>query len=448
MKHSVRKEARERSPGAVRAFQDHAAPFSIGRRCRWQCGLRDCGFLRISVGSVVNCLWCEGLDGSARGIACGVEYAMPPPLAVETGLASRIVSRKEVMLSLAGLSLLLLTLLLGSVSANVVLMTSTNETLQFPDMEASFAERIPTSGILGLIYGASPSNGCTTLTNSPRPEHALFSSFVVMERGDCTFEKKVRNAQAAGFNAVIVYNNEENNDLVTMSGDSGGIHIYAVFVTKSAGETILNYADDDTTSCYIRRSFENTAWSVMAVSFISLLAISAVLATFFFVRRHRLRHIGNRLVQPREPLGMSSTQVKALPSIVFKCVGDGNGTAETCAICLEDYEIGDKLRILPCQHEFHTVCIDQWLMTRRPFCPVCKRDANTKSADPPASESTPLLGATLRPTVPSAVPVPIVTSIPVSTQTSPLGSPDEAVTRTLGAHHSSFSYPSRGGDLC
>lgn len=77
------------------------------------------------------------------------------------------------------------------------------------------AARIPTSGILGLIYGASPANGCTTLTNSPKAERGLYSSFVVMERGDCTFEKKVRNAQAAGFNAVIVYNNEDNNDLVT-----------------------------------------------------------------------------------------------------------------------------------------------------------------------------------------------------------------------------------------
>jgi hypothetical protein len=69
-----------------------------------------------------------------------LDLSMPPLLEVEGGLASWIVSRKEIMLSLAGLSLLLLTLLLGSVSANVVLVTSTNETLQFPDNEASFGE--------------------------------------------------------------------------------------------------------------------------------------------------------------------------------------------------------------------------------------------------------------------------------------------------------------------
>ncbi|KAL2631601.1 hypothetical protein R1flu_016287 [Riccia fluitans] len=365
-----------------------------------------------------------------------------PPLAAETGSASRIVSHKEIMLSLVGLSLLLLTLLLGRVSATVVLMTSTNETFQFGDMESSFAARIPAAGILGVVYAAEPANACTPLTNAPIPERGLFSSFVVVARGDCSFEQKVRVAQAAGFNAVIVYNNEDNHDLVTMSGNGAGIHIHAVFVSESSGEAILNYADDVGTSCYIRPAFENTAWSVMAVSFISLLAVAAVLATFFFVRRHRLRHLGSRLLQSRESLGMSATEVKALPVLVFKCGGDGNGTAETCAICLEDYEIGEKLRMLPCHHEFHTACIDQWLLTRRPFCPVCKRDAHTKTAEPPASENTPLLGA------PTAHhPVPTITSIPAATQTSPVGSPARSGPRSLGSQ-TSLSFPDHGGDLC
>ncbi|KAE8723585.1 protein notum-like protein [Hibiscus syriacus] len=32
-----------------------------------------------------------------------------------------------------------------------------------------------------------------------------------------------------------------------------------------------------------------------------------------------------------------------------------------CYICLVEYEQGDSMRILPCNHEFHRTCIDKWL---------------------------------------------------------------------------------------
>lgn len=137
--------------------------------------------------------------------------------------------------------------------------------------------------------------------------------------------------------------------LAAVSGNPGDIHIYSVFVSKPSGEFLLKYAEDQDTNCYIMPAFENTAWSVMAVSFISLLAVSSVLATFFFVRQHRLRHMGARFL-PREPCGMSVKEVNALPSFVFKCLREGNGTSETCTICLEDYEPGETLRVLPCRH--------------------------------------------------------------------------------------------------
>lgn len=47
-------------------------------------------------------------------------------------------------------------------------------------------------------------------------------------------------------------------------------------------------------------------------------------------------------------------------------------TSTTCALCLSDYEPGERLRELPCNHRFHDVCIDPWLMSRR-TCPVCSR---------------------------------------------------------------------------
>lgn len=121
--------------------------------------------------------------------------------------------------------------------------------------------------------------------------------------------------------------------------------------------------------------------------------MSAVLATCFFVRRHRRRRESPHSSRVREVHGMSSRLVKAMPNLIFTAVVEDNCTSATCAICLEDYTIGEKLRILPCRHKFHAFCVDAWLTTWRTFCPVCKRDARTITGDPPASERTPLLSS-------------------------------------------------------
>ena len=45
-----------------------------------------------------------------------------------------------------------------------------------------------------------------------------------------------------------------------------------------------------------------------------------------------------------------------------------------CSICLENYEVGEMVRVLPCRHVFHTDCIVPWLTTRASCCPLCKAD--------------------------------------------------------------------------
>uniref|UniRef100_A0A158P9Y7 RING-type domain-containing protein n=1 Tax=Angiostrongylus cantonensis TaxID=6313 RepID=A0A158P9Y7_ANGCA len=41
-----------------------------------------------------------------------------------------------------------------------------------------------------------------------------------------------------------------------------------------------------------------------------------------------------------------------------------------CAICMVDFECGEKVRFLPCMHSFHQTCVDDWLM-RSFTCPSC-----------------------------------------------------------------------------
>jgi hypothetical protein len=70
----------------------------------------------------------------------------------------------------------------------------------------------------------------------------------------------------------------------------------------------------------------------------------------------------------------------------------------TCSICIDDFQPGEQLRLLPlCRHAFHTDCIMPWLTERQGCCPLCKSrvlepqsgadlDSHVQS-EPPAQET-------------------------------------------------------------
>lgn len=70
----------------------------------------------------------------------------------------------------------------------------------------------------------------------------------------------------------------------------------------------------------------------------------------------------------------ANTVTHTLSSKPGKC---GSSKADTtqhqCMVCLEEFEISDKVRILPCFHRYHCSCIDTWFL-RDSRCPICKHD--------------------------------------------------------------------------
>lgn len=57
-----------------------------------------------------------------------------------------------------------------------------------------------------------------------------------------------------------------------------------------------------------------------------------------------------------------------------KEAGEGNHTAEPaqlqCPVCMDDFEQGQEMRVLPCHHNFHPDCIDPWLLNVSGSCPL------------------------------------------------------------------------------
>ncbi|KAG7360380.1 ring finger domain containing protein [Nitzschia inconspicua] len=71
---------------------------------------------------------------------------------------------------------------------------------------------------------------------------------------------------------------------------------------------------------------------------------------------------------------------------------------EVCVICLEAFQNGDRLRVLPCDHSFHVGCIDRWLSGSHSYnecftagCPTCKKQpsATRSPRDRLSSVATP-----------------------------------------------------------
>lgn len=58
-----------------------------------------------------------------------------------------------------------------------------------------------------------------------------------------------------------------------------------------------------------------------------------------------------------------------------------------CHICLGEYEEGDQIRILPCQHEFHMSCVDKWLKEIHGVCPLCRGDVRHGGGESSVSNS-------------------------------------------------------------
>lgn len=51
-----------------------------------------------------------------------------------------------------------------------------------------------------------------------------------------------------------------------------------------------------------------------------------------------------------------------------------------CAICLADFNDGDRIRFLPkCNHRFHVACIDKWLLSHS-SCPTCRHFLKSSSS--------------------------------------------------------------------
>ncbi|CAK1548748.1 unnamed protein product [Leptosia nina] len=260
---------------------------------------------------------------------------------------------------------------------------------EFRDMPASFGPDLPPDGLRGFLVSGEPADGCGAMTKPPVEVNFTGKWIVLVARYNCSFEVKVRNAQAAGFDCAIVHN-VNSSELETMSAnDPAGIDIPSVFVSDRDG-LLLSEEYVYTNRYFIMVNgdlpFNINTHLLLPFAIVVVLCLVVILV-FMIVKCIKDRRRARRHRLPNRSL-------KKIPTCKFS-KGD---PYETCAICLDDYQEGERLRVLPCAHAYHAKCIDPWLTQNRRVCPVCKRrvfaagERRRPHSDSDSDETEPLVG--------------------------------------------------------
>ncbi|XP_018494398.1 E3 ubiquitin-protein ligase RNF13 isoform X2 [Galendromus occidentalis] len=227
----------------------------------------------------------------------------------------------------------------------------------------------PDDGALGRLVIAAPVNACTTIPNVPYPSNDSFSWFLLVRRYDCTFYVKLTNAQRAGYAGVIVYDSDEEHLLARPFGLSD-ISIYAVLISKRDGRTLQQFTYDEG---YLLEWYPTTEFNLLGyiIPCIIIVLLCIIMISSLVVAQHCARWYRERRRNARYRL--AKKYLKQLPVKKWTKGSPEFERYESCSICLDEYQEGDKLRVLPCSHAYHAKCIDPWLTKNRRVCPLCKR---------------------------------------------------------------------------
>ncbi|KAI0648152.1 hypothetical protein C8Q79DRAFT_999587 [Trametes meyenii] len=278
-------------------------------------------------------------------------------------------------------------------------------------------------------FEADPVLGCPRLciSGSTQPE-PTDTWIALVQRGGCPFVEKARQAQRLGARAIVVGGDRDNPDaLLNMFSerDASDVTIAATYikywdyVQLSAMIAVSNttHSGLKTLSLLLNTEYSAWEWYSPIITFIIILLLPSLL-TFVTLLVHRIR-AARAAQRDRAP----ESVVHNLPWRVWTGTGwekheppfvpaESSASSEEdlergpdadtpnastshdvplptwveeqmeCAICLEMFAKGDRVRVLPCYHLFHIAEIDEWLIQKKKLCPICKADV-TQPRSPP-----------------------------------------------------------------
>ncbi|KAG0800872.1 hypothetical protein G6F22_001805 [Rhizopus arrhizus] len=236
---------------------------------------------------------------------------------------------------------------------------ATNTTYQ--TKPALFGPSLSNSDKVGyLLQPLEDPTGCQLVTTP-------FANWIALvKRGSCSVATKVRNMQQSGAVAVAIGDLELKSSWFTMYalGDTFDIEIPSIFLARNEYKSLLYLSElTDAPLMILLQRDQRMDWPLLDAMIIVFVSPSVMLVIIYIFRQ---------LKQQMHRDGLTETTLASLVLWQFT-TQEEYGAEACCAICLEDYFQGEMLRLLPCHHGYHAKCVDAWLLTKKGFCPICRR---------------------------------------------------------------------------
>uniref|UniRef100_A0A8R1TRY6 RING-type domain-containing protein n=1 Tax=Onchocerca volvulus TaxID=6282 RepID=A0A8R1TRY6_ONCVO len=244
----------------------------------------------------------------------------------------------------------------------------------------------------GCAYFTSPEDSCRDTFNN---RTGCFNYYAVVPRGNCSFSEKAYHAQRGypeAYNALIIFN-DEGHSPVPMAGSkyADQVLIPVVMVSHACMTNMMGRFSAEKGYVVALRAipgyYDLVKYLIPLIAVVAFCFVVLCISLAVRVCRER-RHLARKRLSKRN--------LKKLPVKKFK-KGDAE---ESCAICIDDFVDGEKLRVLPCNHAYHCKCIDPWLTKIRKVCPICKRkvlssgESDSSDSENEGRDSTTASGST------------------------------------------------------
>ena len=252
--------------------------------------------------------------------------------------------------------------------------------------------------IKGYLYYHE--TGCDEVIPPPRILNRTKTSILLVANYSECILKRTLLAKQAGYKALLSFTSDDSNTSISEVLIQTGLPI--AIVQSHVAETLINNATvtDDNTDTLVSISGSILAGILIVAFSFMMCFLTCCCCTLWTIicckicldsrranrefdltlgrrddrsRQELIESILRHLQNIEEDLGaqvpLGSAQSQKIPSKKYSKTDE---TKEMCAICVDEFEDGEEVRVLPCNHIFHSKCIDEWLSNYSSLCPLCK----------------------------------------------------------------------------